>query len=143
MNSPDEQMRAVKTAMGKDDPAVAVLSTMTSKIGSMQESLEETAGKVDSIKEAGETLRIARVGDYCLMLFLGLVLGAVGTWYWMSGHGFMGHFWTHGIKVQTVENSDRLQLRISGANYDSGDWILDQQGNKIGVLVTYRKESKP
>ena len=143
MNSPDEQIRAVKTALGKDDPAVAVLASMATKIGSMQESLQETAGKVDSIKEAGETLRIARVGDYSLMLFLGLVLGAAGTWYWMSGHGFMGHFWTHGIKVQTVENSSRLQLRISGTNYDSGNWIVDQSGNTNGVWVVYRKESKP
>jgi len=143
MNSPDEQMRAVKTALGKDDPAVAVLASMATKIESMQESLQETAGKVDSIKEAGETLRVARVRNFWLILFLGIVLGAAGTWYWMSGHGFMGHFWAHGIKVQTVENSDRLQLRISGTNYDSGDWIYDQQGNKIGVLVTYRKESKP
>jgi len=56
MNSPDEQMRAVKTAMGKDDPAVAVLSTMSTRLGSMQESLQAMGGKVDSIKEAGETL---------------------------------------------------------------------------------------
>ena len=143
MNTPDEQMRAVKTAMGKDDPAVAVLSTMASKIGSMQESLLVMADKVDSIKDAGETLRIARVRNFWLILFLGIVMGVTGTWYWMSGHGFMGHFWTHGIKVQTVENRERLQLRISGANYDDGDWILDQQGNKIGVWVIYRKESKP
>jgi hypothetical protein len=143
MNTPDEQMRAVKTALGKDDPAVAVLGTMDTKLGSMQDSIQDMSGKVDAIHETGMILRMGAIRNFLFSFITGIVIGTGAAWYWMSGHGFMGGFWAHGVKVHTIENSDRLQLRISGTSYDGGDWILDQQGNRIGVWVNYRKESNP
>jgi hypothetical protein len=143
MNSPDEQMRAVKTALGKDDPAVAVLSTMTAKLGSMQDSIQDMSGKVDAIHGTGMILRTGAVRHLVYTFVAGIVIGTAGTWYWMSWHGFLGGFWANGINVQTTESRQRLQLKIGGNNYEDGDWILDQKGNKIGVWVNYRKESKP
>ena len=143
MNSPEEQMRAVKTALGKDDPAVAVLSTMANRIGTMQGHIQAMTVKVDEIHETGMILRIGRIRNFLFSLITGAVLGAAGTWYWMSAHGFMGGFWEHGIKVHTIENSDRLQLRISGDKIDTWDYVKDANGNIIGFTVIYLKESKP
>jgi hypothetical protein len=143
MNTLDDQMRAVKTALGKDDPAVAVLGTMATKIGSMQDSIQDMTGKVDAIHETGMILRMGTIRNILFSLITGIVLGVAGTWYWMSSHGFMGDFWANGVEVDTTESKQRLQLKIGGNNYEDGDWILDQKGNKVGVWVTYRKESKP
>jgi hypothetical protein len=143
MNSPDEQMRAVKTAMGKDDPAVAVLGTMASKIGSMEDSIQDMTGKIAAIHETGLILRVGRLRNFLFSLITGIVLGAAGTWYWMSGHGFMGGFWAHGVKVRTIENSDRLELKVSGDNIDTLDYVRDPAGKIIGFEVIYVKEIKP
>ena len=139
----DKHLQAVKTALGANDPAVAVLGAVGSLLGAMQEELHQMREKIGSMQAAAATLRIARVRNFFLVFFTGIVLGGAGAGYWMNGHGYMGVFWQHGIKVRTSENSDLLQFQISGPNVQTAQWVPDQNGNVIGVTMTFRKEAKP
>ncbi len=139
----EKQMRAAKAALGNNDPAVAALEAMEKALRSMQKAVEEQNGKIDAIQYAGKSLRIVRIRNFFLILFAGIVLGGAGAGYWMNGHGYMGGFWQHGIKVLTQENKDRLGLTIKGNNILTCTYEKDAQGNVIGFTVIYWKEKQP
>jgi hypothetical protein len=139
----EKQMQAVRSALGANDPAVAALGAIGEILGSMQEEIHGLKGKITSIEEAGITLRVTRLWNFPLILFAGMVLGMAGAWYWMNGHGYMGVFWQHGIKVHTIENSDHLELKFSGSRIDTWDYVKDPTGKIIGFQVEYWKEKQP
>jgi hypothetical protein len=137
----DKQMQAVRSALGANDPAVAALGVIGEILGSMQEEIQGLRGKIQSIEAAGVTLRVTRLWNFPLILIAGIVLGLAGAGYWMNGHGYMGVFWQHGIRLRTSESSDRLQFQISGANIAAQDWVTDKNGKIIGVTITYWKNT--
>jgi hypothetical protein len=135
----DKQMEAVRSALGANDPAVAVLGAIGEILGSMQEEIQGLRGKIQSIEEAGVTLRITRLWNFPLILIAGIVLGLTGAGYWMNGHGYTGVFWQHGIQVFTAENSDHLQITVKGPNMDEHEYNEDKEGHVIGFRASYWK----
>jgi hypothetical protein len=137
-----KHMQAVRTALGAGDPAVAAMGAIGEILGLMETDINDLKEKIDTIEASAATLRIARIRNFFLILGLGIVIGGAGAGYWMNGHGYMGVFWQHGVKVRTSENKDLLQFQISGDNAASNDWVLDANGKVIGVTMIYNKEKK-
>lgn len=133
--NPQDKIPVLKNAM-PNDPVVDILTALCQQTNTI-------AGKIVSLEEYGLTLRYTRVAAFFIMFVIGMMVGGTIARSHYEKPDSLDALRRAGVRIIFADDGTNMSLNVEGPTYQKAQLVYDNQHNKVGVIVLYRKEQQP